>query len=356
MKTTIITCVALAVGIAASAQYHDGAVYDLRGNVKTCIVKSTVPEGTSFADYNPFVGNYELNFNSDGSLVGNEDVKRNADGYVIIDDPEYAEAYNQDNYYYENNRLAGYSNMGCGATCIYDKEGYLVAYHRVQSTAGQARFSYFPLRVDQRDNWTERIVIGDLTGIAPLVRQTTDPESLKMTWKETRDITYYDGELPPASILIFADQKQSVKTLLERIYKEYYVFWEPFDPANPNKPSLKEFADDAPSLDDKYLSSSLQVLTEMATSMTEGVVLDADHWDNSQDGVPKKSFKVKKLDLKSPVSAFATVEVGGRTVRMHLANEYSDFFKRRNWLVDDFFYENGESEAGHLLKLINAED
>ena len=351
--TIISLALAATIGTATAAKYHDAALYDLKGEVKSCKFTTTQPEGSAADDFLPYEGNFELNFTDDGRLSADgAGYVHDANGYVIIDDPEYAEVYKTNNYTYKDGRVTDFVTAGCSASYLYDKEGYLVAYQRVQSTVGQARFSYLPLKVDDRNNWTERIVVADLTSVTPLVMQSHYYDNVKTTWKETREITYWDGEAALPSIIIYEDAKSALKSRLERIYKEYYLFWESPEEAA-GKPALKDFAPESPTMDERFLSSSLIALQELAADLDEKTGPDVNHWDNSNDGVTKKSFKIKKIEIESPVAATASVEVGGNFVRLHFCNEYSNHYGHRSWLVDNFYYESGFSEADHYLEVIN---
>lgn len=200
MKKNILLLMALLWVACVSAQkYHDAAAFDLRGNVKECVVRQSNETKQGF-----------YRFTSDGALSycwGEEisagsKLQRNADGYLshlylISMDYEYSyDTLNRilaEKYHMSSGIMDGFVGVWLYE---YNAKGYIAL--KASTIFKNKGYSYEYTKFDSKGNWTERKVF--------------DLETKAFKYKETRAIAYWtNAETPKESKDVF--EVLSVKRL-----------------------------------------------------------------------------------------------------------------------------------------------
>ena len=175
--TTLLLLIGLIAPCCAQAQkYHDAAIEDAKGPVKT------IKEGTRTLQYSP-----EGKLLSINGVVPYEKETRNGQGYLC---QATGELYNGSFQYNANNRLSAkrtFKLFGGGHyTYTYNSEGQCVKCSILEGGTPTLIFEYSDIRTDSHGNWIER------KSTTKELNERTGEWNAQPAETETRTITYYN--------------------------------------------------------------------------------------------------------------------------------------------------------------------
>ena len=184
MKTllfnTLLSLIGIIAPVFAQAQkYHDAAIEDAKGPVKT------ITEDTRTLQYSP-----EGKLLSVNGVVPYEEETRNDQGYLCA---AKGDLYNGSFEYDNNNRLSAkrtYKLFGGGHyTYTYNSEGQCVRCDILEDGVPTIIFEYSAIRTDSHGNWIQR----ECTTKSLI--ESTGEWNIQPAKTQTRTITYYENSL-----------------------------------------------------------------------------------------------------------------------------------------------------------------
>ncbi len=180
MKRNLITFVFSLLATMLSAQkYHDAAAFDLRGNVKECMVKQS---NETEPGYYRFTSDGALYYHWHEEISDKSKLHRDADGDLSR---LYLKGMGYEYAYDDAHRILATKcciwvgvEDGISLFCFYkyNEKGYIAT--ETTGTLSNEGDSYEYTRYDAHGNWTERKVF--------------DLKTKEYKYKETRTITYWD--------------------------------------------------------------------------------------------------------------------------------------------------------------------
>ena len=176
--TTLLLLIGLIAPCCAQAQkYHDAAIEDAKGPVKT------IKEGTRTLQYSP-----EGKLLSINGVVPYEEETRNDQGYLCA---AKGELYNGSFQYNANNRLSvehSYKLFGGGHyTYTYNSEGQCARCDILEDGVPTIIIEYSNIRTDSHGNWIER------KSTTKALNERTGEWDIEPAKTQTRTITYYEN-------------------------------------------------------------------------------------------------------------------------------------------------------------------
>ena len=191
--TTLLLLIGLIAPCCAQAQkYHDAAIEDAKGPVKT------IKEGTRTLQYSP-----EGKLLSINGVVPYEEETRNDQGYLCA---AKGDLYNGSFQYNANNRLSvehSYKLFGGGHyTYTYNSEGQCARCDILEDGVPTIIIEYSAIRTDSHGNWIER------KSTTKALNERTGEWDIQPAKTQTRTITYYENS--PAAPATPAVKPQNV--------------------------------------------------------------------------------------------------------------------------------------------------
>lgn len=205
MRKRIYLLFTLILGIALYAYpqntrqlYKDALIFELKGHVKKCIVK-TITETTDDTPFGNFLdgeSEYVYEFTSSGEYISdrkNRTARHDKEGKLIFEKfleeallfpditniKEISYRYDSKGYLIEEfgKEPLDESFQSFKYTYIYDDKGFVREFKLTTGTSTSSVYTYQILSVDKRGNWIKRICKSDIG-----------------TTTETRTIYYYDKD------------------------------------------------------------------------------------------------------------------------------------------------------------------
>ena len=204
MKRIFITSFFCVLTIFVSAQkYHDAAAFDVRGNVKECVVRQS---NEAEPGYYRFTSDGVLFYHWNDNISGKSTLHRDAAGYLLrlYDNGSYY-AFVYDDAHRVLSKESGMSADVFGNYTVYlfyqyNEKGDVVA-EKILSPANEGS-TYVYTRYDSKGNWTERNVF--------------DLATNSFEYKETRKISYWTNDEKPKE-----NKHVSKEWIIKRVPKKF---------------------------------------------------------------------------------------------------------------------------------------